>query len=154
MDQETIITFLIRAKQHTYAAGQKQAASSRPSSHDLNYSEDDLSYIDTYLGSFHFIGEEAVWQKVDAIWGMNYYGKTLVDEIPEGFGEFLKAVLMRVPPEAPYRGPAEYHAGDFSYFCRWQGEFNRFQGEEEIFFNGDRVYWLGFHGGEIKELQV
>jgi hypothetical protein len=154
MDQETIIAFLIRGKQHTYAGGQKQVASSRPSSHDLKYSEGTLSYIDTYLGSLHFIGEEAVWEKTDAVWGMNYYGKTLVEEIPQGFGEFLKAALMRVPIETPYRGPAEYKAGNFSYFCRSQGEFIRFQGEEEIFFKGERMYWLGFQGGEIKELRV
>lgn len=151
MDNTTFIDFLVRAKRDTYASGRAPDSSSRPSSHDLSYAEGDLKYIDTYLGGFHFIGEEAVWQGSTPLWGMNYYGKMLAGEFPEGFSEFLKAALLRVPREAPFRGPAEFHAGNFDYTCKWEGELKRFVGEEEIFYNGERVYWLAFHGGEIKD---
>jgi hypothetical protein len=151
MDPLTFVDFLIRAKQDTYASGRAPDSSSRPSSHDLSYSEGELKYIDTYLGGFHFIGEEAVWQNDKPLWGMNYYGKMLAPEFPDGFSEFLKASLMRVPREAPFRGPAEFHAGNFDYRCEWQGDPGKFTGEEEIFYNGEKVYWLAFHGGEIKE---
>ena len=150
MDQETFISFLIRAKHDTYASGRNPDASSRPSSHDLDYSEGNLKYIDTYLGGFHFIGEEAVWEGATPIWGMNYYGKMLAVDFPQGFSEFLKSALMRVPREAPYRGPASYSEGNFTFTCTWQGELKCFQGEEEIFFSGERVYWLAFHGGEVR----
>ncbi len=151
MDTNTFLEFLIHAKHATYASGRAPDSTCRPSSHDLTYNEGELSYIDTYLGGFHFIGEEAVWSEKTPVWGMNYYGKMLTGEIPEGFSEFLKAVLMRVPREAPFRGPAEFRAGNFDYGCKWNGELNRFSGEEEIFYNGERVYWLAFHGGEIKD---
>jgi len=150
MDQESFVSFLIRAKLDTYASGRKPNLSTRPNSHDLDYIEGNLKYYDTYLGGLHFIGEEAVWEGETPIWGMNYYGKMLTTEIPEGFSEFLKAALLRVPREAPYRGPAEFHAGNFDFHCTWKGELFRFQGEEEILFNGEKIYWLAFHGGEIK----
>jgi Domain of unknown function (DUF5680) len=150
MDTYQFIPFLIRAKQHTYASGQVPVASSRPNSHDLEYAEEKYRYIDTYLGGFHFIGEEAVWKKGAPIWGMNYYGKMLVEEIQAGFGEFLKATLMHVQKEAPYRGPENYQEKEFTYHCTWQGTVKQFEGWEEISFHDVLIYRLLFHGGEIR----
>jgi hypothetical protein len=151
MFTDDFVTFLIKAKRETYASGRAPDRSSRPHSHDLHYDEGEYTYIDTYLGGFHFIGEEAVWHQGKPIWGMNYYGKMLVETIPAGFGEFLKAALMRVPRENPYRGPEEYSEGDFTFRCRVSGSLERFTGEEEISLNGKPIYWLAFHGGEIRD---
>lgn len=151
MAKEQLISFLITAKQHTYASGKAAEASSRPNSHDLHYTDGDYQYIDTYLGSFHFIGEEAVWEKGKAVWGMNYYGKMLVEEIPQGFGEFLKAALLRVPRQAPFRGPEEFSDGQYHYYCRWSGPLGKFSGQERILHNDKLIYELAFHGGEIRD---
>jgi hypothetical protein len=151
MMTDELVAFLIKAKQQTYASGKSPDHSSRPNSHDLHFAEGDFAYIDTYLGGFHFIGEEAVWHNGKPAWGMNYYGKMLVDVIPAGFSEFLKAALLRVPAEAPFRGPAEYRDGAFSYHCRVDGGLERYVGDEEIWLNDKPIYWLAFHGGEIKD---
>jgi len=55
---KNVIKFLIKAKKATYAGKGAQTASSRPNSHDLQYSEGQLKYIDTYLGGSKFAGEE------------------------------------------------------------------------------------------------
>jgi hypothetical protein len=57
----TLLAFLLRAKQATYAAGDEAAwvEPSRPQSHDLAYTEGPYHYLDTYLGGFSFAGEEA-----------------------------------------------------------------------------------------------
>jgi len=88
------------------------------------------------FGEYLFIRpyEEAVWKKGVPIWGMNYYGKMLVEEIQAGFGEFLQAALMRVQKEAPYRGPENYREKEFTYHCTWQGTVKQFEGWEEISF--------------------
>ena len=148
---DQLVQFLIKAKQNTYASGKSPDHSSRPNSHDLHYTEGDYTYIDTYLGGFHFIGEEAVWKDGKPVWGMNYYGKMLVEVIPAGFSEFLKAALMRVPKETPFRGPADYREGIFTYRCRVDGRLERYVGEEEILLDGQPIYWLAFHGGEIRD---
>jgi hypothetical protein len=150
MDMERLVPFLIRAKQHTYASGKAPDASSRPGSHDLHYTEENLQYIDTYLGGFYFIGEEAVWVDGTPVWGMNYYGKMLVETIPAGFGDFLKAALLRVPAEAPFRGPKEFCERAFSYHCQWSGAFEEYEGEEKIMLGTQALYHLYFHGGEIR----
>jgi hypothetical protein len=141
--------FLLRAKRATYAAGVRAEQSSRPASQDLPYQEGDWLYLDTYLGGLSFIGEEAVWLKGRPVWGMNYYGWMLCDEIPEGFSQFLKESLMLVPPDAPYRGPREHRSGRYKYCCTWEGSPRRFHGREWIEFDDVPVYELRFHGGEV-----
>ncbi len=146
------IPFLLRAKKNTYAAGDAgKVAASRPASHDLAYHEGDWSYLDTYLGGFAFIGEEAVWYAGRPVWGMNYYGAMTIHGIPEGFPDFLKLALRNVPAQAPYRGPEAYAEGGFTYTCRWEGSPARFQGEEAIALDGQEIYRLAFHGGAIVE---
>jgi hypothetical protein len=151
-----LLEFLLRAKRCTYAASDDpvQAAaaarpSSRPASHDLAYQEGDLLYLDSYLGGFSFGGQEAVWRAQQPQWAMNYYGSMTCESIPDGFSAFLKQALRQVPAEAPYRGPEYFEQGPYTYICRWQGSPHRFHGQEEILLNGQSIYILFFHGGEI-----
>ena len=147
MDKK-IIEFLIRAKKATYAGKGAEAASSRPNSHDLEYSEGDLKYIDTYLGGSEFAGEEAMWKDDIPFWVMNYVGRVVAD----GFsGDFLKEALSLVPQNNPYRGPEEYSNGDFTYKCSVTGDFDWFSGCEEILLQNTKVYECLFHGGKITQ---
>lgn len=142
-----LIEFLIRAKKATYAGKGPEAAPSRPASHDLHYSEGDMLYIDTYLGGEKFAGEEAVWTGGKPVWSMNYCGRT----VAEGFsGDFLKEALSNVPFDMPYRGPAEYRSGGYSYRCTVTGDFHWFRGYEEIYNGEVKVYECVFHGGDVK----
>ena len=141
-----IIDFMIRAKKATYAGKGAEVISSRPNSHDLEYIEGSLKYIDTYLGGEKFAGEEALWKDNIPFWSMNYIGRVL----DEGFSEtFLKEALGLVPEEYPYRGPLEYENGEYKYICTISGEFIWFQGNEEIYKNHVKVYECIFHGGLI-----
>lgn len=144
---DEIIDFLRRAKSATYAGKGAESPASRPSSHDFQYVEGDLKYIDTYLGGEKFAGEEALWKDETPIWSMNYIGRI----IDEGFsGDFLKEALLLVPKEHPYRGPMVYQNGDYKYHCIVNGEFDWYSGYEEIFYNDKKVYECIFHGGCIK----
>ena len=78
---------------------------------------------------------------------MNYVGRIVAD----GFSaDFLKECLFLVPKECPYRGPLVYQKGDYKYHCIVNGEFEWFNGYEEIFYNDIKVYECIFHGGCIK----
>jgi hypothetical protein len=146
---KNLLTFLLKAKKSTYASGANPDSSTRPASHDLTFREEPYLYIDTYLGGFAFIGEEAVWISGAPVWGMNYYGKMLSPEIPEGFSQFLKNALLQVPPDIPYRGPPDYVEGKYRYQCQCTGDPGWFKGEEVIFLDGNPIYRLDFNGGEI-----
>lgn len=144
---ESMIDFLCRAKKASYAGNGQETASFRPNSHTLQYSEGGLLYIDTYLGGEKFAGEEAVWKDEIPFWSMNYAGRI----VSEGFsGDFLKECLSLVPKEYPYRGPLVHRNGDYNYHCIINGEFEWFNGFEEIFCNDVKVYECIFHGGCIK----
>jgi transcriptional regulator with XRE-family HTH domain len=144
---DDVIDFLCMAKKSTYAGKGAGTKASRPNSHDLEYVEGDLKYIDTYLGGEQFSGEEALWKNDTPFWSMNYVGRILGDEFS---GDFLKEALRLVPKENPYRGPVIYLSGQYKYHCVINGEFEWFQGYEEIYFNNNKVYECFFHGGVIK----
>ncbi|GHV18962.1 hypothetical protein FACS189425_08850 [Clostridia bacterium] len=141
-----VLDFLLRAKRATYAGKGAEALSSRPQSHDLQYSENSLSYIDTYLGGEKFAGEEALWRDGVPFWAMNYAGRVT----GEGFsGDFLKEALSRCSADMPFRGPKPYENGGFVYECTVDGDFDWFSGREKISKNGAEIYECLFHGGAI-----
>lgn len=144
--KQDIRTFLVRAKNSTYAAGENEVLPSKPNSHDFRYAEDDYLYMDTYLGGQKFIGEECVWIKNNAVWAMNYYGQSL----NENFNiTFLKEALSHVSVSVPFRGPEFYQKGDYMYLCQIQGDFENFSGEEKIYCKQEKVYICTFHGGLV-----
>lgn len=146
-DIDHIIDFLCRAKKETYAGKGNKVASSRPNSYDYRYEEDQFLYYDTYLGGEKFAGEEGLWIENTPYWAMNYVGR-LVDE---GFsGDFLKEALLLVPKEYPYRGPMVYQNGEYIYHCTISGDFEWFNGHEEIYHNNKKVYECIFHGGFVR----
>jgi hypothetical protein len=148
---EELFKFIVQAKINTYAGDGALSESSRPSSKDLYYKSGDYSYIDSYFGEINFIGQEVVFYKNWAVWGMNYFGEMLNDApIPEGFSECLKGALSLVTELAPYRGPESFAIGDFKYSCFFEGEFESFYGEETISYKGEDIYFLKFHGGMTK----
>lgn len=144
---DEIRRFLIKAKINTYAGKGAESSPSRPLSHDLRYEENDLLYIDTYLGGECFSGEEAIWKDYIPIWAMNYSGRVIGENFS---GDFLKAALKEVPYDKPYRGPVYFHDGNYTYVCKVDGSFEWYQGYEEILYHGVRIYECYFHGGKIK----
>ena len=142
-----LVDFLLRAKRATYAGKGPESPSSRPQSHDLEYAEGSLTYIDSYLGGGQFAGEEALWRDGTPIWSMNYVGRVTGENFS---GDFLKEALLQVPADRPYRGPAEYCSGDYLYRCSVHGHFDWFHGTETIAYKGRVIYECLFHGGSIR----
>jgi len=141
-----IVAFLLRAKRGTYAGKGAETAASRPAAHDLRYAEGDWVYLDTYLGTAAFAGEEALWHGGVPFWAMNYCGRVTGEPFS---GDFLKQALLRAPEAQPYRGPAAYAEGDYEYRCRAAGEPEWFHGYEEIRYRGEKIYECYFHGGTV-----
>ena len=146
MDQ-SIISFLIRAKRATYAGKGAETAPSRIGSHDLVYRENNLMYYDTYLGGDRFAGEEALWISDVPVWSMNYLGRVTGSPFS---GDFLKEALLHVPEDMPFRGPEKYVSGDYTYSCFAEGDFDWFQGKETISWQGNPIYECIYHGGLIR----
>lgn len=147
-DTAALIAFLLRASEKTYAGkGPHAPVPSRLQAHDLHFAEGEYRYIDSYIGGARFVGEELLYRRDVCVWGMNYCGRTL----GEGFsGDFLKAALLKRPPEMPFRGPRLYRDGRFSYHNDAAGDFGWFSGREDIYCDQRHVYTLRYHGGWVE----
>lgn len=145
--------FIVRAKAATYVGGGAKIQSCRPASHDLQYTEGEWKYLDSYFGGSDFIGEEAVWHTGSPVWAMNYYGYILEPDLitPAQAGQMIKASLSRMYTENRFLGGFQYSEGDFTYIDTSHGDFSRFTGREWIQRNGKKAYELVYHGGLIKD---
>jgi hypothetical protein len=84
-DLDTLHTFIIRAKAATYVGSGQKLLPYRLGSRDLQFSEGDWAYHDSYLGESDFIGEEIIYFQRQVVWGMNYFGYILQpDQISSG----------------------------------------------------------------------
>ncbi len=143
-DLDQLIQFRLEANVNTYAAFMNEVQSTRLDSHDFRYQNGDYVYHDTYVGGEQFAGEEAVWKGGKSVYAMNYLGRVLSKEFS---GNFLKDALRHADKKMPYRGPEHYEDGEYIYKCSVNGNFEWFQGYEEIFWRDKKVYECYFHGG-------
>ena len=153
MEQEQLHAFIIRAKAATYVGSGAHSTSSRPGSHDLQHSEGDWLYIDSYFGGTDFIGEEAVFFEGKPVWAMNYYGYILRPELISAAqaGQMIKTSLTRMYAEGRFLGGFRHNEGDLTYIDTSQGDFSHFHGREWIERTGVKAYELVYHGGLIKD---
>lgn len=146
-------SFIISAKSGTYVGGGAKIPSCRPSSHDLQFTKGEWSYLDSYFGGTDFLGQETVWHVKKPVWAMNYYGYILRPELitPSQAGEMIKSSLSRMYTENRFLGGFQHREGDLVYFDTSEGEFTRFTGCEWMERDATKVYELVYHGGLVKE---
>ena len=145
-----IVSFVAEAKKSTYAnfsAGKVEP--SRLASTDLAYESGDFKYLDTFVGGANFSGTEVVYHKNSPVWSMNYIGRQLSGEVNHVI-DFLTKALANVGLDMPYRGPVFFRDGKLVYTNSVSGEFNWFQGFENIYYEDEHVYELVYHGGAIR----
>ena len=147
----TLKDFLVEAKLNTYAAnGEGNETKSPDGSRELVFEKGLWRYRDRYFGFDPFIGEEIVWHRGVAIWGMNYCGYitcAIVDK--KMLYNFLKSALRKANNKLPLRGPLQYRRDKWQYGSSTRGNLKRFTGWEIICFEGIGVYELYYHGGLI-----
>ncbi len=148
---EALHNFIVRAKRNTYVGDGQKTTSSRTAAHDLKYSEEPMSYLDSYFGGTNFIGQETVWHANQAIWAMNYHGYILRPELitPSQAGQVIKASLSLLYAQNRFLGGFTNTHEHFLYTDTNEGNVGRFVGREWIERNGEKVYELVYHGGLV-----
>lgn len=146
--------FLVKAKKQTYAGEGKEITPQRPSFKELEYSEDNYDYRDSYTGFFSAPGQEIVRLDKIPIWSMSYSGGMKPEyhndiEFAEKVFTFLKKALFRVKEDIPFRGPKNFKEGDFEYINIVEGNITNFKGHEKIMFKGKEVFSQDYIGGLI-----
>jgi hypothetical protein len=153
VDLHELNAFIVRAKAATYVGDGQQITPCRTGSHDLRFSEGEWGYHDSYFGGRDFIGEEVVYFAGKPVWGMNYYGRILRDDLLTAAqaGQMIKASLSRMYKQDRFLGGFEYSENDLIYIDSNQGNTDSFQGREFIRRAEEVAYELLYHGGLIRE---
>jgi len=150
--QKRLANFLNEANKNTYAnASVEHAKSTHLNSEDYHFEQDDLIYHDTYFGSRDFFGSEVVYDVERPVWGANYYGYILDNEVGEKeLYDFLREALMQEYDDViPVRGPKEFAKGEWKYTFGVDGDLSNFIGTEKISYDRKVVYRMPIHGGFI-----
>jgi hypothetical protein len=152
-DLHELNTFIVRAKAATYVGDGAHVTPCRSGSHDLNFSEGEWNYLDSYFGGSDFIGEEVVHFAGKPVWAMNYYGRILRDDLLTAAraGQMIKASLSRMYQEERFLGGFEYAEGNLTYIDSSEGSADCFHGRETIHWEQEIAYELVYHGGLIKD---
>lgn len=139
-------------RNHGYASGAKGENLLRGGS-EFRCERGQFSYWDQYWGFNPFIGQEMVWHgDIGWLWGMNYYGKAMIETQRASAQEifkFLKSALLN--SKFMFRGPRTYAQGDLVYEteCEAPSLLDRFCGTERIYYKNVLVYRGEYHGGFI-----
>ena len=64
--------------------------------------------------------------------------------------KWFQKKLKRIEEDRPFRGPSEFHAGEWIYGDESNGKVDDFRGVERIFYRDQKVYELHYHGGIVK----
>jgi len=152
IDLEELCKFLVKAKKATYAAGDAaQKIVKIDKSTTLNYEIGDWKYNDNYFGGEPYGGREVVFFKNLPVYMMVYYG--CVDESVIDLNmvyKVLQNALTLIPKEKPFRGPQRYEQNKLIYINHFDGEIDKFFGEEIITSqNGKKIYRAKYIGGLI-----
>ena len=154
---EELMRFLIKAKLHTYARDGAEVPPERverPGFKELEFSEGDWNYRDSYTGFYLAPGQEIVRFQRNPVWAMAYNGgMTAKHHGNKDFAKqtfrFLKEALQHVQAARPFRGPDHLQLGDYAYHDESTGTLTHFRGAETIFFCHEIVFVQDYIGGLI-----
>lgn len=153
MDLTLLKKFLIDSNAAGYASGEeKKWIKEEDNSTSIVFISGDFKMHDNYFGGEPYGGREAVFYQGKPVWIMTYYGwvEQEVSDLKMIYS-FLQEALKNMPDDAPFRGPKNFRQDDFEYQNSWQGELDRFSGEEKILKNGKEIYRAFYRGGLVDQ---
>ena len=104
---------------------------------------------DNFFGGEPYGGRIVVLNYGKVEWMMVYYGWVEEGVNPDIVYGILREALMQMPEEHPYRGPEEFKKGNLTYRNKWEGEVDRYLGEEVILQEEKTVYKANYLGALV-----
>jgi len=152
MDLNQLSQFLVQAKINAYAKSGEGGEIVMPNGQKMfEFEQGAFKYNDSYSGFKNFSGQETVFYLGKVAWEMSYEGEVSDPAVEASqIYDFLKKALRQVTVFKPFRGPTHFMEGNFEYINKSEGDINKFQGKETIYFNNQEVYHLHYYGGAVK----
>ncbi len=149
--EQKLMEFIAKAKKQGYASTVDTFKKTEEGGKTCIVEEGNLKYTDTYFGNLIDCGQERVYENGKVIWVMAYRGGIIkkIELHGEAFA-FLKKCISKMPKEFPARGPKSLKEGKWRYENIWQGDIEGFTGEENIYYNDEKICFRNYVGGLIK----
>ncbi|HNP89231.1 MAG: hypothetical protein BWY24_00769 [Microgenomates group bacterium ADurb.Bin219] len=152
MDLTSFKKFLIDSNKVGYAGGEeKKWIKEADGSTTIPFEKGEWKSHDNFFGGEPYGGRTIVFYRGEPYWLMVYYGRVEDKVETDSVYGILRNALKQMPEDYPFRGPKEYKEKEFIYKNNWQGEVDKFSGEELIFQNGKPVYKANYVGGLVDQ---
>jgi len=150
MDKGALKTFLMASNKAGYAGGEeKKWVKEKDGSTTIRFKRGQWESHDNFFGGEPYGGRTVVFYKGKPVWMMVYYGWVNEGIDPDPVYTILRAALMHMPSDAPFRGPKHYKDGTLLYSNTWTGAVDRFSGEERITDGENLIYKATYMGGWV-----
>lgn len=152
MNKKVLRQFLIDSNKVGYAGGKEKKWIKEPDdSTTIPFEKDDWKSHDNFFGGEPYGGRTVVFYKGKPVWIMVYYG-WIVEKVETNLVyEILRKALIQMPKDYPFRGPKEYRKSKYVYTNSWEGEIERFSGEEKITLEEQLIYKANYIGGIVDQ---
>jgi len=152
MNKEGLRLFLIDSNKAGYASGDaKKWLKESDGSTTILFEKGLWKSHDNFFGGEPYGGRIIVFYEGNPFWMMVYYGWVEKGANIKSVYGILRNALLRMPEDYPFRGPREYREGEFIYTNSWQGELERFSGEENITCKSELPYKANYMGGYVDQ---
>lgn len=150
MNKELLRQFLIDSNKAGYAGGEEKKWVKEPDgSTTILFEKRPWRSNDNFFGGEPYGGRTIVFYEGKPYWMMVYYGWVVEGVESNPVYGVLRNALMQMPEDYPYRGPREYKEGEYTYINVWEGELDRFAGEEQIKQSERLIYKANYIGGMV-----
>lgn len=152
MNKNALRQFLVDSNKVGYAGGEEKKWIKEPDgSTTIPFEKGHWKSHDNFFGGEPYGGRTIVFYEEKPVWIMVYYGWVEEEIETDSVYGVLKNALAQMPEDYPYRGPKEYSEGEYIYTNNWNGEVDRFSGEEEITQGDKLIYKANYFGGLVDQ---
>ena len=118
-----------------------------PGSKKMEFTSGTMRYENVFYGVKDFFGTETVWDGDEAVWGRNYIGQVLKDELDADFLHKMcvMALYDTQMPKAIYKATNDGK----EYKRNIHGGWTFFRGHDVVYNRGFQVYDCYYQGGTI-----
>lgn len=152
MNKEGLKQFLIDSNAAGYAGGEsKKWIKESDESTTIPFEQGAWKSHDNFFGGEPYGGRTVVFYEGKPYWMMVYYGWVAEGQETDPVYGILRGALKQMPEEAPFRGPKQYEENGLVYTNSWDGDVERFSGEEKITRGEDVIYQANYMGGLVDQ---
>lgn len=152
MNKKALKQFLVDSNKAGYASGkEKKWIKESDNSTTIPFEKGSWKSHDNFFGGEPYGGRTTVFYEGKPYWIMVYYGWVKKGVETNSVYGILRNALIRMPKNHPLRGPKKYKEGEFVYSNSWEGEVDKFSGEEQIIQGKKQIYKASYIGGLVDQ---